>query len=152
MAGPPESRAVSRSPKHLHLLRLLQKQAELTARKGASEEFRGRSGYAWLGTAMVAPLCIVPLAAVAWPSTVPSFARMFPLRSRTSGTTVGRLARNAALAFPPAWTTVEIFCNFWTFEILRLCAPGHANAHPLEGYKTVLILETPFGWLVLLSR
>ena len=75
---------------------------------------------------MVAPLCIVPLAAVAWPSTVPSFARMFPLRSRTSGTTVGRLARNAAI------------------EILRLCAPGHASAYPLEDYKTVLILETPF--------
>jgi hypothetical protein len=25
-----------------------------------------------------------------------------------------------------------------------LCAPGHASAYPLEGYKTVLILETPF--------
>jgi hypothetical protein len=36
------------------------------------------------------------------------------------------------------------FSNFWTFEILRLCAPGHASAYPLEGYKTVLILETPF--------
>ena len=36
------------------------------------------------------------------------------------------------------------FVNFWTHEILRLCAPGHASAYPLEGYKTVLILETPF--------
>ena len=36
------------------------------------------------------------------------------------------------------------FFNFWTFEILRLCAPGHASAYPLEDYKTVLILETPF--------
>jgi len=35
------------------------------------------------------------------------------------------------------------FLNFWTFEILRLCAPGHASAYLLEGYKTVLILETP---------
>jgi hypothetical protein len=26
----------------------------------------------------------------------------------------------------------------------RLCAPGHASEYPLEGYKTVLILETPF--------
>ena len=33
--------------------------------------------------------------------------------------------------------------NFWTCEILRLCAPGHAGAYSLEGYKTVLILETP---------
>ena len=36
------------------------------------------------------------------------------------------------------------FFHFWTFEILRLCAPGHAGAYSLEGYKTVLILETPF--------
>ena len=36
------------------------------------------------------------------------------------------------------------FVNFWTHEILRLCAPGHASAYPHEGYKTVLILETPF--------
>ena len=36
------------------------------------------------------------------------------------------------------------FLNFWTFEILRLCAPGHASAYLLEGYQTVLILETPF--------
>ena len=27
--------------------------------------------------------------------------------------------------------------------ILRLCALGHASAYSLEGYKTVLILETP---------
>jgi hypothetical protein len=38
------------------------------------------------------------------------------------------------------------FSNFRTFEILRLCAPGHAGAYSLEGYKTVLILETPF-WM-----
>ena len=36
------------------------------------------------------------------------------------------------------------FVNFWTHEILRLCAPGHASAYPHEGYKTVLILETRF--------
>jgi hypothetical protein len=36
------------------------------------------------------------------------------------------------------------FFIFLTFEILRLCAPGHASAYPLEGYKTVRILETPF--------
>ena len=36
------------------------------------------------------------------------------------------------------------FFSFWTFEILRLCALGYASAYPLEGYKTVLISETPF--------
>ena len=30
-----------------------------------------------------------------------------------------------------------------TFEIHWLCAPGHASAYPLEGYKTAFILETP---------
>ena len=38
----------------------------------------------------------------------------------------------------PGYASASVVCT------LRLCAPGHASAYSLEGYKTVVILETPF--------
>ena len=94
---------------------------------------------------MLAPRFIVSPAAVTEPSVVPTFEHTFPLPIlKLQARRLAGLPGTQPWLFHSDGPPFRFFFIFWTFEILRLCAPGHASAYPLEGYKTVLILETPF--------
>ena len=97
-----------------------------------------------LALAMLAPRFFLSPVAVIEPSVVPTGEHMFPLPILKL-----QVRRLVGLPATQPWLSTRMdhcfdFLNFWTFEILWLCAPGHASAYLLEGYKTVLILETPF--------
>ena len=74
---------------------------------------------------MLAPFFIVSPVAVTVPSVVPTFEHTFPLPILEL-----QARRLAGLPGTQPWLFHSDgppfrFFHFWTFEILRLCAPGH---------------------------